>query len=408
MNTQPKPSNLKRWSFGLVLAALPTIAAPVAGQQWTPTSNTNSDAVSVVIGDTSATPATAAKAAHTVSVSQDGLLVGRVAAINTDSKAATGLEGLQVFFVRNGQVVKQARTANDGSFAIENIQQGPYSFYAAGKSGIAAYGVYVTQQQNADSQNILIATPASAGYYGLQQLLRNNVPQQVSQSVAQAVQASEGFEIDNPMQIRLINGKLYGQISSLFGNAQNVAGTQVHLIQNDRPIAQVQTDGEGNFSVPDLQPGVYDFVAANQTGFTAGRFEAIGTGTNSPMTQVSFRKLPTLLAACLTAPTQTVTDGIEYAVGQEAMLEPSFNQPIEYASESIAYGGASGGSCGCSGNYSSFGGGGIVRGRFGGGGFGGASAGGMGRLLMLGGLGGSIVAIADDDDPQEISPSGSQ
>ncbi|MFK7766852.1 MAG: carboxypeptidase-like regulatory domain-containing protein [Mariniblastus sp.] len=396
-------TQLKKIGLSLVLAAMPFLAISTASAQLT------QSGVSVMIGDSSpvnATPVTStpitAQAIHTIALNKNGVLEGRVATIDAVSGEANGLAGLNVFFVRENQVIKQAQTSADGSFSVSGIAQGPYSFFAAGKSGIAAYGVYVTGQNGPAALNILEATTASANYSGLQQVLQASVPQVVIQALASASQTGAGSAIPAAKQIRLINNRLQGRISSLY-QGQSTAGIQVQLIQNDRPIAQVQTDASGTFSVPDLQPGIYDFVAASQNGFAAGRFEAIG-GSN-PMSQVAYRKTTAQLDACLTCPSgnQAMASApIDYAVGNDVMMEPSYSAPVEYAGESIAYGGASGGSCGACGNYSNFGGGGVVRGRFGGGRigsrFGGGAAGAnAGRLIMLGGLGAGILAIADDD-----------
>ena len=334
---------------------------------------------------------------HTIALNQRGVLEGRVASIDAGSRAANGLAGLNVFFVRDGQVIRQAQTAGDGSFSIGSIAPGPYSFFAAGNAGVAAYGVYVSSQNNGGAQNILEATTASSNYAGIQHLLRSSVPQPVLQSLASATTTSnQGTQIPVAKQIQLVNSRLQGRISSLY-QGQNTAGIQVQLIQNDQPIAQVQTDASGGFSVPDLQPGVYDFVAAGQNGFATGRFEAVGANQFS---QVSYRRTATQLDACLTCPAQAApiqSAPIDYAVGNDVLIEPSYSAPVEYAGESIAYGGASGGTCGACSNYSGFSGGGVVRGRFGGGRIGSRLGGNAGRFLLIGGLGAGIVAIADDD-----------
>ena len=138
----------------------------------------------------------------------------------------------------------------------------------------------------------------------------------------------------------------------------------------------------------------------------------------------------TQLDACLTCPDASLEQPVDYAVGQDTYLEPSYDEasveaPIEYAGESVGYGGASGGTCGACNTASSFDAGGVVSGDFGiqngcggtcggGGGLGsrlgggrilGSGNGGLRRLFRLAAIGGAIVAIADDDD-DEASPFG--
>lgn len=391
-------AQLKKIALGLAIAAMPLFAMK-ADAQWTNPSIGNT----YTIGDR--TPTVAANPAHSISLSQNGTLEGRIASLDTSTKAATGLAGLNVFFVKNNQVVSQTLTRGDGSFTAQGLTQGAYSFYAAGRNGFAAYGVYVTQPQSG-SLNVLEATTASANYHGIQQLLQQNVPIQVAQSVTATAQSVVGgTTLTNAKQVQLQGGRLTGRISSLIGPAQTVSGLQVHLIQNNESVAQVQTDAAGSYSIPDVEPGIYDIVAVGTQGFAATRFEAVGS--RGPITQIAYRKsiaqeMDMALTCCQgEVPVVQGNQPVDYSMGNTAM-EPSYaptaSAPIEYAGESVAYGGASGGSCGCAGNFGGFSGGGLVRGRFGGLRAGGAGGAGVGRLLTLGALAGGVVAIAQDED----------
>jgi hypothetical protein len=401
-------AQLKKFGLGLAILAMPLLASS-ANAQW------SQQATGVNVNLSDSQPAAAVSPDHTVSVDQYGTLNGRVASIDTSTKTANGLSGLNVFLVQSNQVIKQAQTQADGSFTIQGLNEGAYSFFAAGQNGVAAYGIYVTRQPGQTS-NVLEATTCSAGYQGVKQLLQQNVPAVVAQSVSTALQSVQTTSVSTAKQIQLSNGRLHGQVSSVYSANQTVQSVQVYLIQNDQPIAQVQTDARGAFSIPDVAPGIYDFVAVGQNGFAATRFEAVGQ--SGPMTQVSYRQPLTqtmdVALTCNSCGGGQVAQPIDYApsVAMEPAYSSSYAAPVEYAGESIAYGGASGGSCGCSGSYSNFGGGGVVRGRFGGGLRGGsalrggAGAGGLGRVLFLGGIAGGVVAIADDDDAQDGTPNG--
>ena len=163
-------TQLKKIGLSLVLAAMPFLAISTASAQLTQSQT----GVSVMMGDTSPVvanisnrgAAVVATPTHTIALNQRGVLEGRVASIDAGSRAANGLAGLNVFFVRDGQVIRQAQTAGDGSFSIGSIAPGPYSFFAAGNAGVAAYGVYVSSQNNGGAQNILEATTASSNYAG--------------------------------------------------------------------------------------------------------------------------------------------------------------------------------------------------------------------------------------------------
>lgn len=377
-------NQLKTIGLSLMLAVLPVLATTVSAQ-W---QQQNQDAGVVAnINDTIPQPAferfSDAAPVNTITLSEDGTLFGQVGALDANTGSATGLEGLKVFFVQNGKVIRQAQTEADGSFQIQGIPDGAYSFYAAGKAGFAASGIYVTGQDWAEGNSVLEATVASPNYIGIQRYLQYNVPSQIRQAMTSAGSAtSTGPIISSSSKIRLANGRLNGQINSLFGQTQNLSRVQINLIQNDRPIAQVQTDSDGQFSIPDIEPGVYDFVAANNSAMVVGRFEAIKN--NSVMTRVSFRKIAMKLEFALTETRarQPDEDPIVDEAGSATFADPG---TIEYVGESIGYGGAAGGSAG---NVGYVGGGGGV---------------GMRRLLILGGLGVGIAALADDN-PTPASP----
>jgi len=419
MNTQ----QLKLLVLSLVLTAMPMTAA--TAQVTVNLSDRPAISGNTILDTTD----------HTIALNQFGGIDGQVASIDEASATAIGLSGLDVFFVRNGEVIRQTQTGLQGEFAINGLAEGAYSFFAVGKNGVAAYGVYVTSQPQAAGLNLLEAVTASSNS-AIGQLIQRNAPAQVAKSLQSAIQSvNQGSEIKSNNQVRLIKGRLYGQISTLFSQEQSISGVQVQLIQNAETIAQVQTDSNGAFSVPDVEPGVYDYAIGGSNGFAAGRFEAVGN--SSPMQQVSYRRVIAQLDACLTCPSGgLIEQPAQYVTGQDTYLEPSYantiEAPVEYAGESVSYGGASGGTCGAHNSCGSYDGGGIVRGRFGlsggtgllsGGGGGGllssggglgarigggggrllrGGSGGLGRLLTISSLATGITSIADDD-PDEVS-----
>ena len=378
-------SQLKKIGVGVLLAMLP-LMANTASAQWTQQQQPTS--VVVNLGDSavameSEVPAIA-KSIHTVALTPNGTLMGQVATLDPNTKSAAGSKGITVFFVRDGRVVHQAEARADGSFEIQGLTEGAYSFFAAGNAGFAASGVYVTRRNWGDANNRLDATIASSNYRGIQQLLQRNVPVEVRQAMVETRQTDfTGPAVTSNNQIRLINGRLNGQINSLFGNRQPISGIQIHLIQDNQPIAQVETNAMGEFSIPDVEPGVYDFVAANSNSMVVERFEAVGnTGV---MTQVSFRKTNPKLEFALTESRTTEPPGA--ANGESGFIEPvavvNPGTPIEFAGESVGFGGASGSNNG-----------GFTRGgRFGGRGVG------LRRLLLLGAAGGIIGGTVGNPNP---------
>ena len=394
--------NIRNLKIVIVISfiALPVIASN-ASAKWNPQGESTGE--SVMFGD--APELKANIPARAVGLNEHGILEGEVVSIDATSKSRIGMDGLNVFFVQDGKVIKQTKTGPGGSFEIMGIDEGAYSFFAAGRSGFTAHGVYVTGREAASAQSVLTASMASANCYGIQQLLKNNVPAQVASTVMVAAEkAGQGASLEPATQVMLNNGRLTGSVYSVASQTQSVSGIHVHIIQGDQSIAQVQTDDLGKFVVPDILPGVYDVVAAGEQSFAVARFEAIGR--SSVMTQVSYRKAAELEITLI----QDGNGGDGATTrGNDLVVEPSFEEAGQFAGESTALGGASGGSSGAAGNFSNFSGGGVVRGRFGGGGRGyGRFGGGVGaqRLLLLGGLVGGLSAI-DNSDPNDGSPDGS-
>jgi hypothetical protein len=329
----------------------------------------------------------------TVVLNQTGELQGRIATIDQTSGDVSGLGNLNIFFVRDGQIAYQTKTDRTGHFTIQNAQVGPYSFIATGSTGFAAYGVYITAYNGQNDLNFMEAAAVSPNFGGFQQILNENLPTQVADQIMESAELStaQPAGVTGSNRIRLVNGKLHGQIVTLFGQGQRVQGTMVNLVQNGRRIADVEVDQDGNFTIPDLQPGIYDFVAVGHSGLAAIRFEAVGQ--DSPITQVSFTKSPVLVATslniCLTCQqdNEIVDQSVDYAVGAENYSQPNFENAgaIEYAGQAAGCGCAAGGACGAANNYAAFGGG-AGGGQFGGGAGGGRFGGGAGGGRFVGGF----------------------
>lgn len=341
---------------------------------------------------------------------QKGNLNGQVAAGDAVAGQA------QVFLMQNKRMIQKVSTNEAGEFTLIDVDPGRYSIVAAGNNHMGAQGIMVDRIGSDATNDFFTLAMIKTEYKGVQELVANTLPKQITNqipgSVMQQVSVSRA-EIQVATDVRIVNGKLRGQVVSLFNEA-NVEDVQVHLLQNNQPVAQVETDALGTFTVSDAEPGYYDLVATGRAGFAAMRIKALGK--RSPMTQVSYSKaVKSTLTVALAEDCpcgQTVDQPIDYDASA-VVMEAASQAPIEYASESIGCGGACGGCGGNAGNFSNLGrpvlglrggGGGLLSG---GGGLA-ANAGGLSRLLTLGSIAGAVVAIADDDDAGPSSPSGSE
>ena len=391
---------------------------------------------------------------HTISLNESGSVEGRVATIDAGSKA-NGLADLKVFLVSNGEIQAETMTDIDGLFSLTNIGEGVYSFVATGESGFAAYGVRVVANNGSDTVNLMEAAAVSPQAAVVKQILKKQLPADIAQEIMDnAVVSDEAARVVGSNKVNVKDGVLSGHVVPMLGELALVDGTSVFLIKGDEQFAEVVADSTGSFAIEDVEPGVYDFVAAGPTGFAAVSFEAVdqaaaadiasvvtdseeipvslepaiapvafqGDGSGTTFSQDIPADIPfngggvsDSLDVCLTCQQDTgfVGEQIAYA-GDEVIYDDAFaSSPIEYAGESVGCGAAAGGSCGSASNFSGFSScnacsgaatGGSRGGLFGGGGgrlFGGAAGG--SRFARIGLLAGIATAIAvgtsNNDDP---------
>ena len=429
-----------KFQLGLMLAALPFVAtAAASAHQWI------SSTSPIAAPEAVAAARVSADRIHNITLNRNGGIEGRIT--NLKNADGAGLADLKVFFVRNGQIAQETMTDASGTFRIDNVREGAYSFVATGQSGFAAYGVNVVAHDGNSQINAMEAAAVSPRFEIVRNILENNLPQQIADEILEG-SSNITDELVGANRIQLQNGNLVGSIIPLFGEVSNVEGTLVHIIQNDKQVAQVQADVNGSFAVADLEPGVYDFVAAGPTGIAAVSFQAIdaegiatsvidsdeipvaiqpaaaaaalpfqGSGSRSFGGDIVSADIPAAssLNVCTTCGNDAgfVGEQIGFA-GQEVIVDSGYDAgaPIEFASDAVSCGGACGATCGSCGDFSGFsscnscGGGGGGGGLFGGGGLGGrlGGASGLRRLALLGGIAGAVVAIAVDDDASPNAP----
>ena len=410
--------------LGAMLFALPVVAtAAASANQWM-----IENAPIVTSSDIATTfDSINVKRNHTISLNDSGNVEGRLATIDSGSKA-NGLSDLQVFLIQDGKVQSETKTDADGLFSLNAVKSGVYSFVATGENGFAAYGVRVVDSTGDASLNLIEAAAVSPQTAVVKQLLGGELPAEVASAVLENATVSEvASKVVGSNKVTIKNGTLVGNVIPMLGEVSAVNGTSVYIIKDNQQVAEAITDATGSFSVSDLEPGVYDFVAAGPTGFAAVSFEAVPEQQTAaiaadddeiPVALVSyqdfgFEDAAGSLDVCTTCQGDSgfVSDQFSYA-DEEIVYGDS--SPIEYAGESVGCGCASGGCCGAAENFSSFNScsscnacsscnGGRGGGRlFGGGGrlLGGS---GIRRLALLGGIAAAIAIDDDDSSPSSTA-----
>ena len=418
--------------LGAMLFALPIVAtAAASANQWM-----IENAPIAVSSDIATTfDSINVKRNHTISLNDSGNVEGRLATIESGSKA-NGLSGLQVFLIQDGKVQSESTTDADGLFSLAAVDTGVYSFVATGENGFAAYGVRVVENTGDASLNLIEAAAVSPQTAVVKQLLDGQLPAKVASAVLENATVSEvASNVIGSNKVILKNGTLVGNVIPMLGEVSAVDGTSVYIIKDNQQVAEAVTNAAGNFSVSDLDPGVYDFVAAGPTGFAAVSFEAVPEQLQTAAVAADTDEIPVALVSyqdygfddaagsldvCTTCQgdggfvsDQFIGGGEEIVYGGDEIVYGD-SSPIEYAGESVGCGCASGGCCGAAENFSSFnscnscnqccggGGGGLFGGR--GGLLAGASN--LRRLALLGGIATAIaVSVGDDDSsPDSVAP----
>jgi hypothetical protein len=225
---------------------------------------------------------------------------------------------------------------------------------------------------------------------------------------------------DGANRVYIIDGNLSGTVRSIV--AQDVNGTRVFLVQNDKIVGESQADQHGKFQFANVDAGAYDFVAAGPAGFAAIGVQAVvqeeaknaaesvvqavsdtnvvveGGTQAAPAQEVDAALTPAADGQVVAQNVEEVKDAYGDAVVANEFAPGS---EFETCAEDISCGGAMGGyGCGCESDY-----------------MGGGGCGGFGGLGDIGGLARAIVAgwvltelidnidfNNDDDNPNPPGP----
>ena len=413
----------KTFKLGLYVFALPLIAtAAASAHQWITNNEPVTDiSVPTSIVSESSVARISAIRNHTVTLNDKGEIQGRIATINPESTEAFGMTNMSVYFVRNGEVVEKTQTNTDGSFVTQSVGEGIYSFIAAGQQGFSTFGVNVVKSEG-DSHNYMEVAAISPNLKAVQEVIANNLPKTIVDEIAadlSDVQSVKPTEFAGTNRVQLTeSGLLNGRVVSLVKN--NLEGMYAHLLQGETKIAEVGIGPNGDFSVSDLKPGIYDLIAIGQDGIAAVSIEAVAYAEETDETYTALQDIVYDSAdVALSQPVDYgVIGGACDSCGGGGFVDQGFvdnqivydSQPIEYSSSPIEYAGESvcgavgcGASCGGCGDFSGFTSSGCCGGSRGFGGFGGLLGGGGRRLGLLGLIAGIAIPIAIGGDDDDIS-----
>lgn len=378
--------NFTKYGFALVALPLAVTAAASAHQRIANATPISLEVTPVV----SKLANIGVERCHTVALNRIGGVDGRIVSF-ASNQSDRGLSDLVVRFVKNGKTIRQGKTNSDGVFSVNNVPEGVYSFVASGENGYAAYSVRVLADSTGQLPRV-VEVAAVPEVKAVDRLINKQMRAKVGQAGVSSADLTEA----GVNRVVVEDGKLFGRVLDLDGNG--IAQMQIDILKDGVSVASVISGNDGEYIVPDVQPGIYGMVAAGANAAAVVGFEAVDVASQAH--EGSFVSTKGDMV-----PSYGESLVIYAAAGQdlssEVVIEEEFvyeNASIEYIGQSIACGGACG-SCGpaadscCSPAPSCGGGGG-----FGGGG------GGLGRLIAIGGLTVGVVALAGDGGATPVSP----
>lgn len=378
--------NFTKYGFALVALPLAVTAAASAHQRIANATPISLEVTPVV----SKLANIGVERCHTVALNRIGGVDGRIVSF-ASNQSDRGLSDLVVRFVKNGKTIRQGKTNSDGVFSVNNVPEGVYSFVASGENGYAAYSVRVLADSTGQLPRV-VEVAAVPEVKAVDRLINKQMRAKVGQAGGSSADLTEA----GVNRVVVEDGKLFGRVLDLDGNG--IAQMQIDILKDGVSVASVISGNDGEYIVPDVQPGIYGMVAAGANAAAVVGFEAVDVASQAH--EGSFVSTKGDMV-----PSYGESLVIYAAAGQdlssEVVIEEEFvyeNASIEYIGQSIACGGACG-SCGpaadscCSPAPSCGGGGG-----FGGGG------GGLGRLIAIGGLTVGVVALAGDGGATPVSP----
>lgn len=302
-----------------------------------------------------------------------------------------GLAGVTINLGRNGVVVQSAVTEPDGSFTFNNLGIGTYALVAKGPNTVAAFALHVLANgasPRLDSEFAIVGTSMAGPTIG--EIFRSHlVPGDIVPGYYPDLEFDpygDSRRFNDGVTVQLTDqGVLLGHISRPNGRrGGDLSGNVVHILRGGQVAGHVATNARGDFQVPGLAPGNYDFIIAGKDGVAAGAFKAVST----PGVALNSKSETRLVSAVVNQAGPPNALNVEMVAPIDWMAgEPEFVLPPE--GEGALAPVAGGGFVGPGG----FGGGG-----FGGGGGGGGGMGGLGGLLGIAGLAAGVAAASSNNN----------
>lgn len=331
-----------------------------------------------------------------VTANEMGDVTGSVVGLVPNDKSSVA--DLAVYLVQDYKVEIKTKTDAEGKFTLVGVKPGTYSLVVRGEEAIGAFSLKVLSRENGlhltSDVEVRVVKPATK----VGEILRAQTLPSYAMRVEPTVEltsdplvASRSF---SPSQVVKANqdGQLVGKIGALRGDT-DLSDLTVFILKDGQEVAKAPVAPNGEYSVSGLQPGVYGFVAAGESGFVATGFEFVHD--KSDPSNARGEKLIGIFRPChrLNAELVPCSDTVAIDCVPTEIVEV-VEAPAEVLCE------ASQPMAGCCGGMGWGGGGG------GGGGVGASAGHGWAGIAGIAGLAtvAGILAAEDDDEAPVVSP----
>lgn len=319
---------------------------------------------------------------HVMMIDQSGGVSGRITLRGSLVEGTVPAPGLNVSINRRGQVIAETQTDWDGVFRFDNAPVGSFTFIASSMNAIATFGIYFANDENdkpeANAVQIDIVAVGESSQSSVRNIINSEVdPITYDLEVSPLVHELPVTAGPNMASLES-NGTLSGKVVPLDWLSDkdpkfDMTGTEVYIFKDNVMIARAPLAPNGDFSIANFEPGIYDFASFGPHG--AASF-SVNLVSHDHVTMNALSPMA-LLTGMVTVP--AVAQGVE-TVLSEPTAGPSVD--VDVVVNAPPAGGF-------------FGGG-------GGGGFGGG-LGGLGGLLGLG-LAGLAISEAGGNNATVTNP----
>ncbi|XZE45481.1 hypothetical protein SH467x_000725 [Pirellulaceae bacterium SH467] len=385
-----KSSSLKRTAF---------LAAFGAGLAFAPISINSSLALGQEAQVVSATPKAELVnelfSRQWVTANEMGDVTGSVVGLVPNDK--TTAADLAVYLVKDSKVELKTKADAEGKFTLVGVQPGTYSLIVRGEEAFGAFSLKVLSREKGlhltSDVEVRVVKPADK----VTEILRGQTLPPYAMRIESSIETdsdplgpSRSF---SPSQVVSADaeGRLVGTVGSVKGD-KDLSDLTVFILKDGEEVAKALVAPNGEYVVSGLEPGVYGFVAAGESGFVATSFEFVPNkldpvnakgekliGIFRPCHRLNAEVVP----CCDTASIDVVSTEIVEVVEAPAEVLCEETQPAASCCGGMGWGGYGGG-----------------------GGGGGAHGGGWGGIAGIAGLAAvaGILAAEDDDEAPVVSP----